>query len=457
MFLIKNNYQDYSFTDMEVEDKFRKLAPGFDKTDLIWLFYLAGEGRERGETNELLDILMHFELNKDYAKKILLEPPKPEDCYGEYFLGYVIYPDKIYCPFGLREDEWIKHILITGMTGVGKTNLAFQILKELNRKNKPFLIFDWKKNYRDLLQLPEFKDLKVYTVGRNISPFRFNPLVPPPGTDPGHWLVRLIDVMKHAYFLGEGVEYLLREAIDWAYERNGVFEGKDSYPLFEDVQRYLYKRVARGRMSLWQASSLRALGHLTYEKGLGSAVNVNEKINPDELLNNNIILELDALSDIDKVFFTEALLLWIYEFRKNEGKREKFKHAILIEEGHHILSSFKEKHEGQETIMETSLRQIREFGESVIVIDQEPNKLSDSIKANTYCKITFHLGNGKDILDMSTCMQLSKEQSEFLGMLSVGCSLLSLSGRVFFPLFVVFPFVSVSKGLVSDFFLSSLS
>lgn len=81
-------------------------------------------------------------------------------------------------------------------------------------------------------------------------------------------------------------------------------------------------------------------------------------------------------------------------------------------------------------VMETCLRQIREFGESVIVIDQEPNKLSDSIKANTYCKITFHLGNGKDILEMSTCLQLSKQQSEFLGMLSLGCAVLSLSGRV---------------------------
>ena len=120
-------------------------------------------------------------------------------------------------------------------------------------------------------------------------------------------------------------------------------------------------------------------------------------------------MELDALSDSDKVFFSEALLLWIYEYRKNEGKREKFKHAIVIEEGHHILSSEKEKHEGQETIMETCLRQIREFGEAVIVLDQEPSKLSESIKANTYCKITFNLGNGKDILDISSCLQFTKE------------------------------------------------
>ena len=70
--------------------------------------------------------------------------------------------------------------------------------------------------------------------------------------------------------------------------------------------------------------------------------------------------------------------------------------------------------------------------------------------------ITFHLGNGKDILDMSTCMQLSKDQCEFLGMLSVGCAVLFLSGRVFVPLFLVFPRVFISKGKVSDSFVSSL-
>ncbi len=32
-------------------------------------------------------------------------------------------------------------------------------------------------------------------------------------------------------------------------------------------------------------------------------------------------MELDTLSDSDKVFFTEAVILWLYEYRKNEGRR----------------------------------------------------------------------------------------------------------------------------------------
>ncbi len=53
-------------------------------------------------------------------------------------------------------------------------------------------------------------------------------------------------------------------------------------------------------------------------------------------------------------------------------------------------------------------------------------------------------------------MQLSNEQSELLGMLSVGCAVLSLCGCVFVPLFVVFPRVFDDKGKVSDSFVFSL-
>ena len=112
---------------------------------------------------------------------------------------------------------------------------------------------------------------------------------------------------------------------------------------------------------------------------------------------------------------------------------------MLIEEGHHVLSHHKENVEGAETIMETSLHQIREFGEAVIVIDQEPTKLSNSIKANTYTKIVFNLGNGKDIHDISRCSELTDEERKYIDWLQVGKAIVSLKGWVRVPLHVAFP------------------
>jgi phosphatidylserine/phosphatidylglycerophosphate/cardiolipin synthase-like enzyme len=42
-----------------------------------------------------------------------------------------------------------------------------------------------------------------------------------------------------------------------------------------------------------------------------------------------VILELDALTQSDKVFFTQALLLWIHHLRMTEARREHFKHIII--------------------------------------------------------------------------------------------------------------------------------
>lgn len=436
-----------------IDEKFRKLAPIDKSADLLWLLYLSGEGEERKETDELIDIILHQKAKKDFREKILLDPGNKNECNGEYKLGKVIYPDRRYADFGIREDEWLKHMLVTGMTGTGKTNLCFHILREFKKHNKPFLIFDWKKNYRDLLQFNEFQDTKVHTIGSKIAPFYFNPLIPPEKTDPGQWLVRLVDIIKHAYFLGEGVEHLLREGIDYIYTEYGVYDGVGKYPLFSDVKRYIYKLPLQGRMSLWKASTIRALASLTFDKSLGITTQTRKKIDIQTLLKKNVVMELDALSNNDKVFFTEALILWIYEHRKNDRRREKFKHAMFIEEGHHILSNLKEQNEGEETIIETSLRQIREFGEAVIVIDQEPSKLSNSIKANTYCKITFNLGNGKDIQDISNCMMLNNEEMKYIDLLPVGHSVVKLKGRIFPSMYVVIPVFPIDKGKITDDFL----
>lgn len=435
---------------MDIFEKLRKLKSVDDQADLLWLLYIVGDNNEKSEAEEIVDILLHEKIDQDFSKKIRLDPDTAQSCEGEYHLGSVIYPDRGYARFGLREDEWLKHMLITGMSGTGKTNLCFQVLRELKRKGKPFLVFDWKKNYRDLVQLEQFEGLKVFTVGSRLSPFYFNPLIPPDTTEPGVWLARLVDIIKHAYFLGEGVEYLLRLAIEKVYEKHGIFDGTRSYPTFTEIKRFVSSMPLKGRMSLWKASTMRALESMTYKYGLGISFETDHVVDFEGLLGQDVIIEMDSVSDNDKVFFTEALILWIYEYRKNDIKREVFKHAILIEEAHHLLSNQKENRDGGETIIETSLRQIREFGEAVIAVDQEPSKLSDSIKANTYSKITFNLGNGKDILDISACMMLEVEEMKYIDLLEVGQAIVKLKGRAFKPMLIHVPFIPLTKGKVTD-------
>ena len=265
--------------------------------------------------------------------------------------------------------------------------------------------------------------------------------------------MKLVDVIKHAYFVGDGVEYVLRRAIDVVYETCKFHDGQPvETPTFQAVRNFVLQQRLQGRMALWRASALRVLESLCFRHGLGPVVNTPAN-DFDKLLANDIIIELDTLADADKVFLTEAIILWLYEFRKNNAAREQFHHATIIEEAHHILSEHKERAEGAETIIETCLRQIREFGEAVIAVDQEPSKISNSINANTATKIVFNLGNGNDLRDMANCLGLNEEETGCIKQLRIGEAMITRKGRLTRPVLVRMPHVKIAKGLVTDDYL----
>ena len=425
----------------ESKELIRKLEPKIGaRAANLWKWWLASDtSRDANENRQILRLLADTRLGDSYSEPIRLPPPPQSSLKGRFELGDVLYPESVFAPIGLRHEDFIKHILIVGMTGAGKTNLAYNLLKQLADAKIPFLVFDWKRNYRFLRAIPSCKDLKVYRLGDDRSPFRFNPLIPPRGTHPKHWMTMLVDVIKHAFFVAHGVEYFFRKGIDHLYRQFGIYDGKTEFPTFTDLEKLLRKEFVRGREMLWMSSAKRSLASLTFSGLLGDVVNTRTQGDIASLLNNQVVFELDNLATIEKIFLIESLLLWIYHFRKSEQSRNELKHAILIEEAHHIVSGSQERAVGEETIMESIIRMIREFGESVIAIDQEPSKLSDSILANTNTKICFTLGNGKDITTMSRAMNLRNDEFRFIDKLKVGHAIVKMKDRFTEPIHVRIP------------------
>ncbi|MFX0097872.1 MAG: ATP-binding protein [Candidatus Hodarchaeota archaeon] len=429
----------------------RKLRPVVGtQIDKIWQAYLIEDNKGKGEIEEYLKLLSASVISERLEKdQIFLFPPSKERAAGSYYIGDVLYNKKCLYPFGLREKEWIQHVGIFGRSGAGKTNLGFSIVSELFKKNKPFIIFDWKRNYRDLSALPDFHDLLVFTVGRNIAPLRFNPLIPPQGTDPRTWLKKIIEVVAHSYFLGEGVMYLLQKAINSVYRRYGVYDGSvNQYPTFRDVLRWFDKYKAKGREANWLSSTLRAISTICFGE-MNRLTNIgNQQI--EQLLKKKVILELDALTQSDKIFFIEALLLWIHHYRLREKEREAFKHAVIIEEAHHILSGEKASLTGGESIMETTFREIREFGESLIILDQHPFQISLPALGNTYTTIVMNLKHKKDVNTIAQCMMLDRTEKEYPGNLEIGEAIVRLQGRIMKPFLIKIPEFEIKKGVVTD-------
>lgn len=97
------------------------------------------------------------------------------------------------------------------------------LLGTLLYQQKPFLVLDWKKNYRALLKTKFGDQIQVYTVGRDVAPFRFNPLIPPPGAEPSSWVKKLIEILSHATYVGEGVMFILQNALEKLYRRFRIY------------------------------------------------------------------------------------------------------------------------------------------------------------------------------------------------------------------------------------------
>jgi DNA helicase HerA-like ATPase len=166
-----------------VQELCRKLKPVMGrKIDRLWSVYLAESDADgKADIEQALELLAAKHLGADYSIDRSPFPPPPEKFSrsGDINVGAVSYAGNKMYPFYLKSPRLKEHILIAGRSGSGKTNLTFVLMQGIMAQSIKVLALDWKRGYRDLMAL--HSKLRVYTIGRNISAFRFNPLIPPPG------------------------------------------------------------------------------------------------------------------------------------------------------------------------------------------------------------------------------------------------------------------------------------
>ncbi len=375
----------------------------------------------------------------DFRNKILLSLPPEKKSKGAIKLGNVVY-DKERWVFGLSSSELLQNLAIFGRSGAGKTNVAFHLLLQLSSKKIPFLFLDWKRTARHLLpRLPS--DVGIYTPGRSLSPFPFNPFVVPPGMESDVYINLVVDALADAYTLGDGARRLIQQALVAIYS-----EGNSS-PTPQDLIKRIESLPEKERVRGWKITALRALESVNFAK-FSTTDKTSQEDMASRLLEHSTILELDALDQAGKKFLIPLLCLWLYHVKLASAKREKLDFVIFVEEAHHVM--YRHEKRAKESVMNMLLRQCREIGIAMIVIDQHPHLTSAAALGNTYTSICL---NQKDPVDVSKAAALSlvdNEDKRYFSTLPVGHGIIKLQDRWREPFLVKFPLVEINKGFVTD-------
>lgn len=444
---------------LSIEEICRKLRPIFGKKiDSLYLRYKMADDREtRTEIESSLALLYEKHLNTHLlTDKVLLEPPQQDQVLGAYPLGKVNYADKDLYAFGLREEDWPRHVCITGMSGSGKTTFAYQIIGNFMLNKKPFVIFDWKKSFRPLIKVN--KDIMVFTVGNNriSNNFRLNINVPPQGVGAKEWVNTLCDLINESFFASYGVHKILVQTLDGLFREYKVYEGSGLYPTWYHVRDRLEEMEAeqkghRGRESEWLSSAIRIAHALTYgEFGEAICDRGNYGMNIEQLLSKQVIFELNSLSAAEKKFFCEYLLTHIYKLKKASPnpKGRHFAGAIVVDEAHNIF--LKEKTQFvKESITDMVYREIREYGISLVCLDQHISKLSDTVSGNSATNIAFQQVLPADVEIIASIMQL-RDNRKYFSMLQVGQGIVKLAERYNAPFLVTVPDIALKNDTVED-------
>lgn len=356
----------------------------------------------------------------------------------------------------LDKKDLDKHVFISGVTGSGKTTTCRRILME---SGLPFLVIEpAKTEYRIMKSM--YPDLLVFTLGNeNVgTPFRLNPFE---FFYPYESISSRVDMIKAsieaAFDMEAAIPQIIESAIYACYEDYGwnvstnenkyyddpFADGVYAFPtlgdLVDKIPEVVYEQGFDTRLKNDYIGSIKArlMGLLMGSKGL--MLNTKRSIDFMDIINRRVVLELEEIRNgaekslVMGFILTNLLQAIKVSFIKSgKDQLEETKHITLVEEAHRLLSKYApgdnpSKKQGVETFSDM-LAEIRKYGESLIIVDQIPNKLTPDVLKNTNTKIVHKIFASDDKDAIGNTIVLDKDQKEFLSNLKTGRAIVFSQG-----------------------------
>lgn len=349
-------------------------------------------------------------------------------------------------PFNVKVEDLVRHTLIAGSTGSGKSTTIKHILVQLWQEHQvPFLVLypiD-KPDYRDLLAFPAIRNnLLIFTLGdASTSPFRFNPFEVPHGLLLKTHISRLMRVFMAAFTLQDPLPMIYREALRKIYQEKGwdIVSGKGDtesgkqYPVMSEFYATIQK-ITDGleygkevKDNVRQASVIRIADLL---ENAGHVVNVRTSMPFTAILNNPVIMEIGRVGSAQDTSLLMGFLLMrlAEEIERNPRSKkddEPFRpHITVVEEAHRLMAevglSGSDSRSSAGEDFANILAEVRGFGEGLIIAEQIPTMLVKGAIGNTFLKIMHWLEDAPSFDLFSSIMNLDPKQREYVRSLSTG-------------------------------------
>lgn len=423
---------------------FRKLKPLYGRRiDLLWLEYQTSDVERKHEIDALLTLVAARRFGSSIGdERLILEAPPPAlVCEGEFTIGLVSYPGIPPYPIRAQRHELLRHVFILGPTGTGKSTLLLNLLVQIQAAGLPFMVFDFKRNYRCLLRARGSESLVVFTVGRNTAPLSINALTPPDGVEFEEWAEALSDIISTSYLLLQGARNVMKEALLQAHKQHGATATLGH--AHELLAGELNVTKSGSRRYGWLESSTRSLEELT-KGSFGRALNATNGTPVSSLLTHPVVFELQGFGDDQKRFFCLFWLEVILLVRKNSSApREQLQHALIFDEGHNV---FPRERPGEVSIPARLAREVREFGEAIIAATQQAD-VSESLIANSGFKFILRCDYPKDVQFASQLLQI---EPRWLPKLPIGTGIARLPVRFYSPILFTFDVQPIKNLGISD-------
>lgn len=343
----------------------------------------------------------------------------------------------------------VRHAFVAGVTGAGKTNTIFSLLKQAAALNIPFLVIEpAKTEYRTLLDDPALAGrIRIFTLGNeNISPLRLNPFEALAKTPVSVHLDLLRSVFSASFGMWTPLPQILEQCLYRVYQDRGWDITRDSnfrldstsdvaaaYPTLSDLVTKVDEVISQMGWdekitSDMQASLTTRLNGLR-TGGKGSMLDVQYSLPMEVLLEHPTILELEGVGDDDdKAFLMGLLLIRLVEYRRARGEARGLRHLLVIEEAHRLLANVEQRKQEEEAnsrgkAVETFanlLSEVRAYGQGIIVADQIPVKLAPDVIKNTNLKIVHRTVAADDREVLAGAMAMNERQALSLATLTTG-------------------------------------